>query len=578
MHCVNRDVHCAARAVLVVMMAVGTVGAAAGAQRVAAATASAVPATPPVAAAPSATTAPSATPASNTASAPATANASGAAPAPTGADALPIPRSRTTSADTAAPIPPPQRFVTKHTMRLRGRALSYTAIAGETYLSDARGDAIGSIFSFSYLKDGPRDPQRPVLFVFNGGPGSSSIWLHMGIVGPRRVALDREVNPSNTPPFGLVDNADTLLDVADLVFIDPVGTGWSRVIGKGTTADFWGVDEDADATAQFIELWITEHRRWNSPKFVMGESYGSIRAPVLARALMGGPLYVGRMRGITLNGIVLLGTTLDAIGPQGQPNRPLASQALHLPAQADAAWYHARIDRRGRSLEAFHEEVTAFARGPFLTALGRERDGKLPAEERAAIVAQLIAYTSLPADAFANSLLLPDGEFARKLLAADGLQLGTYDSRYTLPLANSGNDPVSDDPAMGRYVPGFVASFHELASEELKIRMDRPYGSIVWKDLLPAWNWKRVQATPDQSFATDLGIAMRRNEKLRVLVASGYYDLATHSATAEASIAAANLPADRVALRRYASGHMLYLGGTAAEFSSDVRKLIDSAR
>lgn len=480
------------------------------------------------------------------------------------------------SVDAERALPAPRRFVTRHGIAPGGVALAYTAIAGETYLYDAEGAPTASIFSFSYLKDGPPQPRRPVMFVFNGGPGSASLWLHMGVVGPRRVVLDQEVDPSNVPPFGVADNPDTLLDVADLVFIDPVGTGWSRAIGKGVAKDFWGVDADADATAQFIEQWLTEHGRWNAPKFVMGESYGSIRAAVLPRALMGGPLYVGRMRGITLNGVVLLGTTLE---PRDATGRSLATgtDALALPAVADAAWYHQRIDRRGRSIEAFHQDVMAFARGDYADALRRESEKQLSADARGAIVARLTGYTGLPAETFATSLTVSAGDASRRLLADRGLQVGAYDARYTLPLAGSGDDPVADDPAMGRYVPGFVAAFQQMVAGDLKVRMGRPYGAIVWKDLLAAWDWKRSVVPQDQGFATDLAVAMRRTPALQALVASGYYDLVTTSAAAEYSIEQAKLPADRVTLRRYASGHMLYLGDTAGAFAADVRALIRRA-
>ena len=302
-----------------------------------------------------------------------------------------IPMSRPTAAGPVESLPAPKRFVTRHKITIGGRAIAYTAIVGETYLHNRAAKPIGSIFSFSYIKAGPADPKRPVLFVFNGGPGSSSLWLHMGVVGPKRVALDREVNPSNTPPFGLVDNPYSLLDVADLVFIDPVGTGWSKVVGKGVNADFWGVDEDADTVAQFIELWLSEHGRWNAPKFVMGESYGSVRAAVLPRALMGGPMYVGMMRGITLNGVILLGTTLGARTGGGEAGGDDLRQALTLPAMADTAWYHGRIDRRGRNLETFHAEVLAFARGDYFESLKKARAGSLTSAERSATTARLAA-------------------------------------------------------------------------------------------------------------------------------------------------------------------------------------------
>jgi carboxypeptidase C (cathepsin A) len=391
------------------------------------------------------------------------------------------------------------------------------------------------------------------------------------------VVLDHEVNPSNTPPFGVKENPDSLIDVADLVFIDPIGTGYSKIVGKGTTADFWGVDEDADSVAQFIELWLTEHHRWNAPKFVMGESYGSVRAAVLPRALMGGPLYVGLMRGITLNGVILLGTTLGARNADGAAGAAEMRTALTLPAMADTAWYFQKVDRKGRSIEAFHQEVLAFAKGDYLEALKKAKAGTLTPAERATMTERLATYTGLPAAAFEKTLAVPDAQFSRQLLADRGLQIGAYDARYTLPLAGTGNDPVADDPAMDRYVPGFVAAFHEMESEDLKVDMGRPYGAIVWKDLLPSWNWNRAGVPPGQSFAVDLAVAMRRTPKLRVLVASGYYDLTTHSAAAEYSVEQAKLPPDRLMRRRYESGHMLYLGDTAAAFANDVRALIRDA-
>lgn len=512
------------------------------------------------------------------AAAPALAQAPQPAPAraaPAGQFSIPV--SRPTAPGPVEPLPAPKRFVTRHTLKTPKGALPYTAIAGETYLYNRAAEPIGAIFSFSYIKAGPPDPRRPVLFTFNGGPGSSSLWLHMGVAGPKRVVLDRDVNPSNTPPFGLEDNPDSLLDVADLVFIDPVGTGWSRILGKGAGADFWGIDEDADTVAQFIELWLTEHGRWNSPKFILGESYGTIRAAVLPRALMGGPLYVGQMRGITLNGIILAGATLgprEAPPPEGAELR----QALGLPALADAAWYHGKVDRRGLTLEAWHAEADAFARGDYAEALRRDKAGMLPPAERAAIVARLVAYTGLPPAAWEKTLRVSDAEFGRLLLADQGLQIGAYDARYTLPLANSGGDPVGDDPAMGRYVPGFVAAFHQMAAQDLQVRMDRPYWAITWRDLLPSWNWKRTGVPEGQSFAKDLAVAMRRNEKLRVMLASGYYDLTTHAAPAEHALEQAGAPRDRVMIRRYPSGHMLYLGGTAEAFAKDVRDLIRQAQ
>lgn len=468
------------------------------------------------------------------------------------------------------------RSETAHETVIGGEAISYKAVAGETLLYNGAGDPIGSIFSYSYFRTDTDDPSRPVMFIFNGGPGSASIWLHMGAVGPRRVALDNEVNPKNVPPFGVVDNPHSVLDVADLVFIDPVGTGFSRVIGKGTTADFWGVDEDAESVAQFIELWLSEYGRWNAPKFIMGESYGSIRAAVLPRALMGSPIYNGVMRGITVNGVVLLGTTLGARGP-GETQNDARNKALALPAIAATAWAHGRSGHQSKTIEDVYAEALAYAKGPYADALLGQQQGTLPEDDRAALVTTLADFTGLVEADIPDDLVLSEREYAKTLLKDQGLEAGMYDSRYTLPLENSGGDPVADDPAMGRYVPGFIAAFHQMLRDDLDVRLDRPYGAIVWKDLLASWNWERQGPIKPPDYAVELAWSMRRNEDMRVLVASGYYDLVTTAAGAAQSLEDANIPADRLTVKNYESGHMLYLGDTAEAFSNDVRALILSA-
>lgn len=473
----------------------------------------------------------------------------------------------------------PYRVTTEHSVEIGGKTVAYKAVAGETFLVNARGAPIGSVFSFSYIKTNPADASRPVMFVFNGGPGAASVWLHMGVVGPRRLVLDREVNPSNVPPFGVADNPYSVLDVADIVFIDPVGTGFSRIVGEGTPADFWGVDEDANSVAQFIELWLTEHGRWNSPKFLMGESYGSVRAAVLPRALMGSPIYTGVMRGITVNGIILLGTTLN--GRLGQaPDAEVAAlrQALTLPGIAATAWHHGKTAKQGMALDDLYAQAVEYAKGDYAAALTAKAQGTLSDADKTALLENLTAYTGLSVEAIGDDLAISEREFAKLLLKDEGLEAGMYDSRYTLPLANSGGDPVADDPAMGRYVPGFVSAFHQMLRDDLNVSLARPYAAIMWKDLLQSWNWKRGGVAEGQSYAVDLSWAMRRNEDLHVLVASGYYDLVTTPVGAAESLGAVGIPEYRITFRNYESGHMLYLGDTAESFANDVRVLIEKAK
>lgn len=469
----------------------------------------------------------------------------------------------------------PYRSVTQHEMSIEGRTVAYEAIAGDTVLRDMQGNARASIFSFSYLRTDVPSDGRPVLFIFNGGPGSASLWIHMGAIGPRRVVLDKDVDPSNTPPFGVEDNPNSILDAADLVFIDPVGTGFSRTAAGVDPKAYWGVDEDAESVAEFIELWLSEHGRWNAPKYVLGESYGSMRAAVLPRALMGSPIYNGVMRGITLNGIILLGTTLGARDVSSDPQQPTAAElARELPGLAVTAAFHGETTYSGQDAAQVYASARLFADGDYADALAKQQDGDLGIAEHDSVLVKLEAFTGLTAAQIGDDLYVEPREFAKLALQDKGLEVGMYDSRYTLPLANSGGDPVADDPAMGRYVPGFVVAFNEMIRDDLKVSTGRPYAAIHWRDLLASWNWERRGVAPGQSFAVDLAWAMRRTPALRLFVASGYFDLVTMPTDAYAELAKAGLPKDRVRFENYESGHMLYLGATSQAFSSDLREFI----
>lgn len=475
-----------------------------------------------------------------------------------------------------ADLPPPREFVTRHTATIRGKRLAYRAIAGEKYVTNLSGEPIARFFSFSYIKE-PAEDARPVMFVFNGGPGSSSIWLHMGIFGPKRVALDQEVNPSNTPPFGAVDNPHSVLDVADLVFIDPVGTGFSHAVGNAKNQDFASVDADADSVARFIELWLTQHGRWNSPKYLVGESYGSVRAAVLPRALMGGPMYTTVMRGITVDGVILVGQALN-VGvkfPEGAAGPDSAS--LLLPSLAATAWYHNKVDRRGKTAGEFYEEAKQFGATEYALGLAKLSRDLLNDDEQRQLAVKLQAYTGLPADEWIRSKLkIPAEGFVKQVVADRGVEAGLYDSRYTLPLAPGGGDPVADDAAMGRYVPGFVAAFNIVLRDHLQVSMPIPYTAIAFTPAF-SWDYSRSGVPQAQSFAVDLATAMRRTPALRLLVASGYYDMVTTPASAESQIRRGGIPLDRVTFKNYESGHMLYLGGTAASFAADVRTFVTKA-
>jgi len=472
-------------------------------------------------------------------------------------------------------ISAPVRFITDHEINIRGDKITYKAIAGETYIYNLQGEPTASMFSYSYIKNvADTNQDRPVAFIFNGGPGSSSLWLHMGIIGPRKVVLSNDINPKVTPPFQIVDNENSLLDIADLVFIDPVGTGYSQAIGVGKNEDFYGVDKDAEATAQFISHWLKENNRWNSPKFVIGESYGSIRATVLPNALMGGATTAaGVFRGITLNGIILLGTTLDR-----DSNDVEMKLALQLPSIATTAWYHKQSGYQSLSIEKLHDEALNFAKTIYYPALQKEKSKTLDISDRKEIVKDLSKYTGLSETYFKDSISINTSNFSKLLLEKNGQHVGLYDSRYTLPSLGDGNEPVADDPAMGQYTPAFVAAFNQMEKEELKVTIDRPYNSIVWSGLNFIWDYSRKGMIPTKGFAYELASAMRRNPDLKVFVASGYYDLVTTPAAAKNSLEKAPVPHDRIFYKNYESGHMLYIGETAAQFSNDTHDLITSGK
>jgi len=298
---------------------------------------------------------------------------------------------------------------------------------------------------------------------------------------------------------------------------------------------------------------------------------------------MGGVTYAGVMRGVTIDGIILLGVALN-VGIRAAPNPappagPNPEVGLTLPSLAVTAWYHNKVDRAGRTAEQVYSEAKTFGTTEYARAIAQLNAGTLSGDDKARIATRLASLTGLSADTWLHgNLQMSAPSFLKQILADRKLDAGLYDSRYTMSSLNSGGDPVSDDPAMGKYVPGFVAAFHEMLHRDLKVDMAIPYGSIVWEGLNFKWNYNRVGVPPGQGYAVDLATAMRRNERLRVLVASGYYDLVTPPAAAENQIARGGLPPDRVTFRNYESGHMLYLGDTAESFAEDVRAFLTGSR
>ncbi len=474
-----------------------------------------------------------------------------------------------------AAVPDPVVFVTRHTGTFNGVAVDYTARAGETYLRDEDGQPKASIFSFAYIKTEAADPtRRPVMFIWNGGPGSASLWLHMGTFGPRRVVVPSDASNVGAPPYPLVDNPLTLLDLTDLVFVDPVGTGFSRAFGEHEGKEFWGLDQDAASVAEFIERWITDNGRWNSPKFIAGESFGTTRAAAVAEILE-------VRRGISLNGIVMISQALDYQGSTPVDDN-LISYITYLPTMAATAAYHGKVEPPDGDLEAFLDLARGFAADELAPAL--IKGSALDEQERKRIGDRLAWFTGLdPLLIQRADLRVTGARFRKELLRDRGLSVGRADTRYTRDDMDDTADSPEGDAASEGFKNAFVAVLNQYLHAELEVVMDRPYKPFG--EVHREWDWRpdrgdgvRFWEPSYVNVARRLSNALRSNADLRVLVASGYYDMATPFYDAEFTFGRHAILPDRIDYTYYEAGHMMYVHGPSLErFMADVRGFIEGA-
>jgi len=456
--------------------------------------------------------------------------------------------------ETAKKKPEPRelRSVTQGTLLLDGRSLAYTATASTLLLRDAEDEARASVFSVAYTLDATSAEQRPVTFCFNGGPGSSAVWLHLGAFGPKRAAFADPQHPP-PPPYRLEDNDASLLDVSDLVFVDPVGTGYSRVAGSAKAEEFQSVQGDVDSMADFVRLWLTRNRRWNSAKLLCGESYGGTRVAALAATLQD--------RGIFLNGVVLVSPALDFQALEFQPGNDLPS-VLYLPSYAVTARYHGQLAPEPADLAAFLAEVRAFAYDVYAPAL--MRGAKLSESERRAVLAKLVAYTGLPEVFLAqNALRIDNMRFGKELLRARGLVVGRLDSRFTGAEDDAGGAHAASDPSYSAPLGPYTALMNVYLRDTLLIEEDRAYEILSMK-VNEAWKWELPKGRTGgyTNVVASLRRAMLDNPRLRVLFASGYYDLATPFFAAEHAAQHLGLEPQlraNVSEAFYEAGHMMYL-------------------
>ena len=478
------------------------------------------------------------------------------------ADAKAPPRAE--KADDA--IPPPNRSVTRHKGSFGGVAISYTATTGETYLKDKDGKPTAAIFSTSYVRDGS-DPRRPVTFLYNGGPGSGSLWLHMGAFGPKRVKIP-DARDDGAPPYPVIDNVDSLLDVTDIVFIDPVGTGFSRALGKTEPKAFWGVTQDAKSINDFIRLWLSENNRWNAPKFIGGESYGTTRSAALINELE------GSYNDVAVNGVILISTILD-FGAEAETEGNEMQYVVTLPSMAAVAWYHKALPQQPAALEPFLAEAREWARGPYITALLKGNALKDP--ERAAVRRQLAAYTGL-SEAYLDkaNLRVSPQRFYKELLRDRGQTVGRLDARYLgLDYDNAGEGP-DNDPSFYGIDASYTAAMNSYVRQDLGYKSERQYVTIGG---VRDWDWKLGggrDGTTYVNVAPYLSRALRENSGMKVFVGQGYYDFATPFFGAEQSLTRPGFPDGRVEFHYYQAGHMMYVhSDDLAKLSRDIRDFIN---
>ncbi len=471
------------------------------------------------------------------------------------------------------PIPEAKSFVTDHQGVFGGKPIAYKATAKETYLTNEKGDTVASFWSVAYTQNAVKNSaKRPVTFVFNGGPGSASVWLHMGLFGPKLVAVDSNAQQDDgAAPYILKNNENGLLDLTDLVFIDPVGTGYSRVVGKGKEKDFWGLKEDARSVTQFIRKWITVNKRWMSPKYLAGESFGTTRAAAVAKELE------GNGQNMSLNGLILISQALDYAGSTSDHHN-ITSYLTYLPSMAATAWYHKKAGQ-GKSLEQFVQEAREFTYDTYATAL--YKGDLLPTTARETIANKLVYFTGLDKPYILKSnlrILMP--RFQKRLLYEEGLTIGRLDGRFMGEESDLVADrPTLGDPASYQIGAAYTAALNHFYASVLNVTMDRPYRTSNGK-IGQKWRWRTV---PDGSYweptpvntAGDLGEAMRRNTDLKVLVASGYYDLITPFFDAEYTFSRNGIVSDRVAMTYYEGGHMMYTHQPDLEkLSKDIRTFL----
>lgn len=463
----------------------------------------------------------------------------------------------------AEKAPEPKKFVKPHKMKIGSEDVVYTTTAEEIYLKDGAGKNTANFFTIAYTKDGAKAEDRPVTFVFNGGPGSASIWLHFGLVGPKVIDIPSDAQDPGAPPYKLRDNQSTIFRATDLVFVDPVGTGYSKAMGEKKDEDFWGYDEDADSVADFIRAYVTLHSRWNSPKYILGESYGGIRGSMLVPRLQND-------YGVGLNGVILISPALNmGTLPFITAGNDL-SYATHLPALAATAYYHKKVTGNWKDRETFLAEVEKFAGSEYLVALFQ--GDTIAQAEKERVAEQMHRYIGLSKEYILRSNLRVYAiRFIKELLRNEGKSVGLLDGRYTQDELDDAGEFPDGDPFNAKTGPIYISLFETYLRSELGVDWDKRYmpqsGDANQKWKRPANRRGAFAGFVDVTGALAQGT--KDNEALRVFAVAGYDDLTTSYFATRYMLEHSGIDADRLTIKNYHGGHMMYLYHPSLKAMSD---------
>ncbi len=470
-----------------------------------------------------------------------------------------------------SPAPEEPPVVTRHEIHVAGNTIRYTATAGMMPIKNRDGEVEARMFFTSYVVDRPEaGSHRPLTFSFNGGPGSASVWLHMGAIGPKRVKMNAD-GTMPAPPFELVDNEGTWLTKSDLVFIDPVGTGYSRAARPELAQKFFGLQGDIESVGEFIRMYLTRYERWTSTLFLAGESYGTTRASALSGYLID--------RGIAFNGIMLISTIMNFETTAFAAGNDLP-YALFLPSYSATAWYHKKLpsDLQSKSVARVVADAEAFASGEYMAAL--EKGARLTPQERQDIISKLSRFTGLdPKFLDYANLRVNLNLFRKELLRSERRSIGRLDSRFKGYDSNLATDSTEYDASEAAIRPPYTSTFNNYVRSELGYKTDLEY-YILGGGIGP-WNWGTNNNYVDTS--TALRNALAKNPFLKIFVAMGYYDMATPYYAVEYTLSHISL--DSMLLKNfstnyYEAGHMMYIDEQSlGKLHADVEKFMqDSMR